>query len=363
MEETILKKRGRKPKGGKITSAKVNKPTSTQPSFSPLSTQTNEILKPNVILHLKCCKKDLKKDLDTVAGYGHGESQFLSYNSLVDDECMNSNNNIYEKFMTITHQINHHPIDLLKHGNDNDDDSNNPYNVNDDDEGNVENVRNDDEIDDDDESVLFTKSINKKLTKKELKHINMKLKNLDYNLHVNHVINNNSACFWCTCTFNDTPVFLPKGYVKDILQVYGCFCSPQCAVGYLMKENLDSSTRFERYSLLHHMYSSAYDYETTIKPAPCPFYTLNKYLGNLTIDEYRNLSTKTIMLKIDKPITRILPEFHQDNDDYILTSKLISSNNNAVSNSSSNNNGVSNNSSSLLNSSFKKNKISLLFTK
>ena len=349
MEETVLKKRGRKPKGGKITIAKPLKtPSSISPSFSTCTQLANQKIdtpKPNVILHLKCCKNDLKKDIDTIAGYGHGEPHLLNYN-LLDEDNTTHNDNIYDKFMTITHQIKNTVLNVQQ------DCCNNDY------------------LSDDDFEVTTAleeeenKQVKKKQTKKELKNVNIKLKNLDYNLHVNHVINNNSACFWCTCTFTDAAVFLPKGYVKDTLQVYGCFCSPQCAVGYLMKENLDSSTRFERYSLLHHMYSSEYEYETTIKPAPCPFYTLDKYLGNLTIDEYRNLSTKTIMLKIDKPITRILPEFHQDNDDYILTSKLLSSNN-AISSSNSNSNSNNNNNSSTnaMNSSFKKNKITLLFTK
>ena len=32
-----------------------------------------------------------------------------------------------------------------------------------------------------------------------------------------------------------------------------------------------------------------YDYKKNIKPAPNPYYTLSKYQGNLTIDEYRSL--------------------------------------------------------------------------
>jgi len=352
MDETTSKKRGRKPKGGKITTAaKINKQspqTSLSSSSSSLSSSSTtsskqslliqKDVKPNVILHLKCCKNDLKKEMDTVAGYGHGESHFLNYNTL-DEE---STNSIFDKFMTLNN--NKTSINVIDDVKDEEDDDND-----------VE------EVEEDFKNVILSKSVNKKLTKKEMKDINLKLKNLDYNLHVNHVMNNKSACFWCTCDFNNTPVFLPKGYVKDTLQVYGCFCSPQCAVGFLMKENLDSSTRFERYSLLHHIYSSEYEYETTIKPAPCPYYTLKKYLGNLTIEEYRNLSSKTIMLKIDKPITRILPEFHQDNDDYILTSKLISSNTNTNTNSMNNPHNTNNPSS--MNSSLKKNKISLLFTK
>jgi hypothetical protein len=46
---------------------------------------------------------------------------------------------------------------------------------------------------------------------------------------------------------------------------------------------------------------------------------LDKFYGNLTIQEYRKLlNTEHIMLVIDKPLTRILPELHEDTDDFII---------------------------------------------
>jgi ABC-type uncharacterized transport system ATPase subunit len=46
-----------------------------------------------------------------------------------------------------------------------------------------------------------------------------------------------------------------------------------------MNENLDSSTRFERYHLLNHIYTKIYDYKKNIKPSPNPYYMLEKYYG------------------------------------------------------------------------------------
>jgi len=55
---------------------------------------------------------------------------------------------------------------------------------------------------------------------------------------------------------------------------------------------------------------------------------LDKYYGNLTIQEYRALlKTDRLFLIVDKPLTRILPEFHEDNEDFILNNKVIPSNN------------------------------------
>ena len=97
------------------------------------------------------------------------------------------------------------------------------------------------------------------------------------------------------------------------------FCSPECASAFLFKESIDTSTKFERYHLLNHIYCKIYNYEKNIKPAPNPFYLLDKFYGNLTIQEYRKLlKTQHMMMVIEKPLTRILPELHDDNDEFIM---------------------------------------------
>jgi hypothetical protein len=54
---------------------------------------------------------------------------------------------------------------------------------------------------------------------------------------------------------------------------------------------------------------------------------LDKYYGNLTIQEYRSLlRNERLFLIVDKPLTRILPELHEDNDDFIINNKIIPSN-------------------------------------
>ena len=109
--------------------------------------------------------------------------------------------------------------------------------------------------------------------------------------------------------------------------VYGCFCSPECAVAYLMNESIDSSTKFERYHLLNHIYTKIYDYKKNIKPSPNPHYMLEKYYGNLSIQEYRSLlRNERLFLIVDKPLTKVLPELHEDNDEFILNNKIIPSN-------------------------------------
>ena len=107
--------------------------------------------------------------------------------------------------------------------------------------------------------------------------------------------------------------------MDDTICGYGSFCRPECAVGYLMKESIDDSTKFERYQLLNQIYSKVYGYKKNIKPAPNPYYLLDKYYGTLSIQEYRKLlKTEHMLLIIDKPLTKILPELHEDNDEFIL---------------------------------------------
>jgi hypothetical protein len=249
-EEKVTKKRGRKPKGGKIV----------QISSSNFVQKED---KPNVILHLKCSLKDINnKNNDNIENYNLIKNDF------------------YEVF---------------------DNDNKSEY-----------------LDDDDDESV--NKDFNKEIWRK--------LKQLENSLHINNVNNKKSACFWDTCEFDNPPVYIPKHIINGSYHVYGCFCSPECAVAHLMEEKIDTSTRFERYHLLNNIYAKIYDYKQNIKPAPKPQYMLDKYCGNMSIQEYRSLlRNERLFLIVDKPLTRVMPELFEDNDDFILNNKIIPTNN------------------------------------
>jgi len=158
------------------------------------------------------------------------------------------------------------------------------------------------------------------LTEKGAKELNQKLKQLKIQLYKNAIQSEKkSACFWCTYDFDNTPCYIPKYEMDKTIYGYGSFCRPECAVAYLMKENLDDSTKFERYHLLNQIYSKVYHCKKNIKPAPNPYYLLDKFYGTLTIQEYRKfLKTEHLLLVVDKPLTRILPELHEDTDDLLL---------------------------------------------
>jgi hypothetical protein len=91
-------------------------------------------------------------------------------------------------------------------------------------------------------------------------------------------------CFWCTHSFEGSPCFLPVKEESKTFHVYGNYCTPQCALAYLLYEHLDSHVRWERMSLLHRMYKSV----GRLYPAP-PRESLKAYGGVYTIEEFRKI--------------------------------------------------------------------------
>ena len=252
----IPKKRGRKPKGGKII-------------INSISEETSVIHEPNIILHLKCKMADVNK-------------------SSLNYDCSEFDNFSFEKNKGT--ELGYHIIENNK-------DtflSNNIINIS-----------------------------NTSLNDTELKHIYDKIKQISHTLQNNDISDKKSDCFWCTCPFDNPPIYIPKHKINNIYQCYGCFCSPECATAFLFKETIDTSTRFERYYLLNHIYNKVYNYMKNIKPAPDPYYTLNKYYGSLSIQDYRRLfKSERLLIVVDKPLSRILPELHEYNDDIMVQENL-----------------------------------------
>ena len=278
-EPKIAKKRGRKPKGGKIIQQLNNN-----------ALQIDD--KPNVILHLKCSMKDL---------------QLATQNNYVESYNFLSGKNDFN-------------YEIIKNEN--------KYTTQNDNENYTQNANNSTIDEYDYEGDCYNDDDDANICKDVTKGIWKKIKQLEHDLHINNVNNKRSSCFWDTCEFDNPPIYIPKHVINGSYHVYGCFCSPECGVAYLMNENIDSSTKFERYHLFNNIYAKIYEYKKNVKPAPNPYYMLNKYYGNLTIQEYRSLlKNERLFLIVDKPLTRILPELHEDNDEFILNNKIIPSNN------------------------------------
>lgn len=364
-EEKVIKKRGRKPKGGKITTHQLED-----------NNVNNEM--PNIILHLKCSLSNIKNSTDdeyTIQSYNstqfHG-SEISIKKILIEHEQEKKNaNNISENNIVSATNVN----DTMKSATSSDEsirpfnevlnnnassslfqvydpvipmipvpktgeqtNSNNfftnlnettPYTKTSTNHTFLNNVYSSDinsysnDYDDGDDNSCSSKNE---------REIWKKINQLKLSFHKSDICNNmggtqRSACFWCTCEFDSPAIYIPKSLSKDVYNVYGCFCSPECGAAFLMNENIDTSTRFERYHLLNSLYGKIYKYEKSIKIAPNPFYLLNKYYGNLTIQEYRKLFQSDQMIYVvNKPLTHILPELYEDNNDFLLNSKIIPTN-------------------------------------
>ena len=252
--DKVPKKRGRKPKGGKVIACIEEEPNEIENT-------------PNIILHLKCNKNDLdniysNNSVDTFQ-FNTGKTYDFNYLQLSNYKTNTINNNSTNSFDT--------------------------------------NISNENKI------------------------IWQKLEKLSNSLHLETSCDKKSSCFFCTCDFDNMPIHIPKYQLKETFYVYGCFCSPECACAFLMNDkSIDNTSKFERYYLLNYIYCKIYNYEKNIKPAPSPYYLLDKYYGNLSIQEYRKLlKSERLLLVVDKPLVRTMPELHDDNDDYLLNNKGV----------------------------------------
>ena len=90
-----------------------------------------------------------------------------------------------------------------------------------------------------------------------------------------------------------------------------------------------------------------------VKPAPDPRYVLNKYYGNLTIEEYRKLlKSDHLLYVVNKPLTHSLPELYDDNNEFLVNGKpaaMSSTSSGSSSSSSSSSLGPSSSSSFIKN--------------
>jgi len=300
---SVAKKRGRKPKGGKLV-IKQNEHNIQTPVVS------------NIILHLKCSLNDLNDYTDKLNKL---VTDPLSYNPSIPPEIMTYDDNhsglkyesinvvdnreiLHEENMNMSTYAYSHETNSLNIGGNGNIGCASSFLCN-----SCKQLQGaDDQYDDDIDNI-------------PVKDINTKLKRLKIQLYKNSVGDKKSACFWCTYDFDNPPCYIPKYEMDEQIYGYGSFCRPECATAYLMKENIDDSMKFERYHLLNKIYSKVYDYKKNIKPAPNPYYLLDKFYGNLSIQEYRKLlKTEHMLLVIEKPMTRILPELHEDNEELVL---------------------------------------------
>jgi hypothetical protein len=305
----VSKKRGRKPKGGKII---PNTSISTVGDMPPIE---------NIILHLRCVRNDIVVTPETATIPSTSASSASSAATVASSDAVSPDDVVAacvpeRSFSTPTStSFSTSAVELeLERERD--------------DGGDRALCERDNEVRQGESNItsIITDALAPSDAPVSMSRVHKKLNELHYNFRNNMTYGQKSDCFWCTCAFSTPSVCIPLNIcVNGTYRVYGNFCMPECALAYLMNEHIDSSTKYERSALLHSLYRDVYEYSNdAIKPNPPPHYTLNKYCGNLTIEEYRSLyKSHRYVMVLNKPITKVYPEIHEDNADFVMKTKTI----------------------------------------
>ena len=101
------------------------------------------------------------------------------------------------------------------------------------------------------------------------------------------------SCFWDCHSFNHTPWGIPikYDYHSGIFTLFGIFCSPNCALAYLLQDENNTTALWEKVSLLNLLHYKIYETDENIVPAPDKI-CLKTFGGPLKIEQYRCLTLK-----------------------------------------------------------------------
>lgn len=116
------------------------------------------------------------------------------------------------------------------------------------------------------------------------------------------------ACLWCTECFSNTPCGIPIKYINGKYELFGNFCSPECAAAYNFDNFSKEDNVWENYSLLNHVYGD----NREIKVAP-PRLSLKKFGGKLSITEFRECNdnySKTYQVT-EPPFIPVIPTLEE----------------------------------------------------
>jgi hypothetical protein len=135
------------------------------------------------------------------------------------------------------------------------------------------------------------------------------------------------ACWWCCHTFDNIPLGIPEHIIKNNYHMYGCFCSFNCTLAYIL--DINDSKIWDRMANMYQL-KNAFDEilnnglnNSKIMPAP-PRQTLKMFGGHLSINEYResfyiiNREYRFIL----PPMVSIIGLIEEDNKDLTNSNKI-----------------------------------------
>lgn len=119
------------------------------------------------------------------------------------------------------------------------------------------------------------------------------------------------CCWWCCYEFDNDPIYIPKNFKNNNFEVFGHFCSFNCAMSY----NYNNEKNWiEQKTLLYLLFKKTnnifLDQDIKISYAPRRE-VLEKFGGSVSIDDYRqNFNLKSYNLEYP-PFTLIIPELEE----------------------------------------------------
>lgn len=311
IELPVKKKRGRKPKDATKATATVQVAVSILDSMIGTSARTEESTasasSSNVELEVKCL--DVKGDGDceveeTVPKKGKRGRKpkyvYTSYDTTVQEDTTNVSSISDDESVIVRLNI----PEVIKEDSTNQEEQ--PYAYNHDTYSNISNIN------DVSQSVSHTTYENKS------KNIGAKVINIlqdfeEKNKNNEWPLNTSISCYWCCHRFENAPYGVPINYMNGKFDVFGCFCSLECAAAYNFGENANRDEMWERYNLINLM-SRKMKLGNLVKPSPSRL-SLKIFGGHMDIETFRAFGNGTKFINVNfPPMTSITQQLEEIND-------------------------------------------------
>lgn len=120
-------------------------------------------------------------------------------------------------------------------------------------------------------------------------------------------------CYWCCSKFDNAPFGIPVNFDNDNFDVYGCFCSLECATAFNFKTNHNIDEMWERYNLIN-LLSHRIGYKVQVKPAPDRL-SLKQFGGFMDIEQFRSYTNTNRFVNVNfPPMTSITQQLEEINE-------------------------------------------------
>lgn len=147
----------------------------------------------------------------------------------------------------------------------------------------------------------------------KLKIVNL-LKDFEEKNKVNEWPSNTSiCCYWCCHKFDNAPFGIPVNFANNKFDVFGCFCSLECASAYNFKMHDNIDEMWERFNLIN-LLSRRLNLGRLVKPSPDRL-ALKMFGGYMEIDEFRSFFKSNKLVNINfPPMTSITQQIEEVNE-------------------------------------------------